>query len=119
MKRGKNTFPEWYWSHGLHDANIISAIEKQYGSGSDSNCLTLKIDCDGALYEANITEIRFYNYKILTGGSKVESLMGGWWLSDEVSSIEDEYILNLQFDTKNCETKILKIKFNKIEVVRS
>ena len=66
MKQTQNSLPEWYWKYGLHDANIISATKKESGWNPTDNCLILKIDCDGALFEADIIEIRFYNYKIKT-----------------------------------------------------
>ena len=118
MKK-RNNFPEWYWSHGLHDANIVSATKKESDWSVDDYSLILKIDCEGALFETNITEIHFYNYKILTSNFDINVLNGGWWLSDELTSKDDGYLLNLTFDTKKCETRNLKIRFQKIKVIRS
>ena len=82
MKRKENKVPEWYWNHGLHDANIIYATKKESDWNPDDNCLIFKIDCDGAMFEADITEIRFYNFKIKTNDFDINLLNGGWWLSD-------------------------------------
>ena len=118
MKQTQNSLPEWYWKHGLHDANIISATKKESGWNPTDNCLILKIDCDGALFEADITEIRFYNYKIKTSDFDISLLNGGWWLSDEIVTKGDHYLLDLKFDTVKCKTKHLEISFRRAEVIR-
>ena len=118
MKQTQNQFPEWYWTHGLHDANIVSVMKKGSDWNPRDNCLILKIDCDGALFETDITEIRFYNYKIKTSDFDVNLLNGGWWLSDEVVTKGDHYLLDLKFDTAKCKTKHLEITFSRAEVIR-
>ena len=101
-----NNPPEWYWKAGLHDACIIGveayklsfdyskyAVNK---SKYDRNILSLKIDAKGALFDSNVKEIRFYNYKILpesidlpsinfTGKNKL------WWLSDKLIERNGKY----------------------------
>ena len=52
MKQKENKVPDWYWTHGLHDANIISATKKESDWNPDDNCLIFKIDCDGAMFAA-------------------------------------------------------------------
>jgi hypothetical protein len=118
LKQTQNQFPEWYWTHGLHDANIVSVMKKESDWNPRDNCLILKIDCDGALFETDITEIRFYNYKIKTSDFDVNLLNGGWWLSDEVVKKGDHYLLDLKFDTAKCKTKHLEITFSRAEVIR-
>ncbi len=118
MKQTQNRLPEWYWTHGLHDANIISVTKKESSWNPDDNCLILKIDCEGALFEADITEIRFYNYKIKTSDFDISWLNGGWWLSDELSKHDNRYLLDLKFDTAKCKTKHLEITFHRAEVIR-
>ena len=59
LNRTQNNNPEWYWTHKLHDANIISATEKESKWNPTDNCLILKIDCNGAFLDADITEVRF------------------------------------------------------------
>ncbi len=110
--------PDWYWSRGLHDANIISVTKKESNWNPMDHCLIFKIDGEGALFEADITEIRFYNFKILTEGFDIQLLNGGWWLSDELSQKGNHYLLELQFDTAKCKTKRLKMRFQRAEVVR-
>ena len=118
LKQTQNKFPEWYWTHGLHDANIVSAMKKESDWNPRDNCLILKIDCNGALFEADITEIRFFNYKIKTIDFDISLLNGGWWLSDEVVTKGDQYLLDLKFDTAKCKTKHLEITFSRAEVIR-
>lgn len=110
--------PDWYWIHGLHDANIISAAVKESKWNPTDNCLILQIDCEGVLVEAGITEIRFYNFKILTSDFDLDSLNGGWWLSDELTQKGDRYFLALRFDTVKCKTKHFEMKFQKVEIIR-
>ncbi len=112
----KKKMPDWYWNHGLHDANIVSAIKKESDWDPDDNCLMLKLDCDGALGEADITEIRLYNFRIHS--SDINLLNGGWWLSDALQEKDDRYFLELKFDTVACKTKIMKISFKRAEVIR-
>ncbi|MGN0475436.1 MAG: hypothetical protein ACI4IJ_10125 [Acutalibacteraceae bacterium] len=118
MKQTQNSLPEWYWSHGLHDANIIVATKKQSNWNPNDNCLILKISCDGALSVADITEIRFYNFKFKSGFFDINLLNGGWWLSDEILKKGDHYLLDLKFDTAECKTKHLEMAFQRAEVIR-
>lgn len=116
--------PDWYWVRGLHDAKILSVSQKDIPWNPsqkipDNNCFILKINCDGALFEKNITEIRFYNFKILTSDFDINALKGGWWLSDELSQKGERYLLELRFDTAKCKTKRLVLKFHRAEVVRN
>lgn len=115
--------PDWYWIHGLHDAKILSISQKDIPWDpsqkiSDNNCLIMKMDCNGALFEQNITEIRFYNYKILTVDFDLNTLNGGWWLSDELYQKGERYLLELRFDTAKCKTKRLEMLFGRAEVIR-
>jgi hypothetical protein len=118
MKQAQNSLPEWYWSLGLHDANIILVTKKESNWNPDDNCLILKIDCNGALFEADITEIRFYNYKVKTNDFDMSLLNGGWWLSDEITKKYDRYLLDLEFATAKCKTKHFEIIFQRAEVIR-
>ena len=118
MKQTQNNSPEWYWTRGLHDANIISVTKKESDWNPTDNCLILKIDCDVALFEADITEIRFYNFKIKTNDFDISLLNGGWWLSDEIVTKGDHYLLDLKFETAKCKTKHLEISFRLAEVIR-
>ena len=118
LKQTQNSTPHWYWTHGLHDANIISVAKKESDWGPDDNCLILKIDCEGALFESDITEIRFYNYRIKADDFDLTLLKGGWWLSDEIQKKGDRFLLDLKFATAKCKTKHVEIVFQCAEVIR-
>ncbi len=118
MKQTQNNLPEWYWTYGLHDANIISATNTESNWSPNDNCLILKIDCEGAMFETDITAVHFYNYKIKTNDFDVSLLKGGWWLSDEITKKGDHYLLDLKFDTAKSKTKHLEIVFQRAEVIR-
>lgn len=113
MKKPK--LPEWYWSHGLHDANILSATIKEKNGVP---CLVVTLDCDGSLGEQDITEIRFYQCKIKTPCFNLDLLTGGWWLWDELFQKDGWYKLILEFDTENCNRKTLDFTFHHAEVLR-
>lgn len=117
MKQTQNRLPEWYWTPGLHDAKIISAT-KTGSDGNDDNCLIFKIDCKGAMFEADITEIRFYNYIIKSNNFDVSLLNDGWWLSDVLSKKGDHYYLDVKFETSKRKTRHLEFTFQRAETIR-
>lgn len=118
MQYNHANLSQWYWSRGLHDANIISAIKKESGYNPNDNYLALKIDCSGALFETTITEIRFYNFKIKTDNFDINSLNGGWWLSDQLSIKGNHYLIDLKFETSKCKTRRLELTFSRAEVIK-
>ncbi len=109
--------PDWYWSPGLHDAKITSATVKTSWDPQNT-CLVLTLDKEWALFQIDIEEIRFYNFKILTPDIDIESLVGGFWLSDTLVQQGDRWILDLKFDTAKCKTKRLEMKFQRAQVIR-
>lgn len=112
----KSKAPKWYWTRGLHDAKIVSVLKKESKWNPEDNCLILKINGDGAMGEANITEIRFYNFKINCGD--ISLLNDGWWLSDELQEKGNGYFLRIKFETTKCKTKNLEFVFRRAEVDR-
>ncbi len=115
----KSNIPEWYWSNGLHDAKIVSATVKESDWDISDNCLILKIDCDGALFEADITEIRLYKFKVLTSDFKMDCLNGGWWIFDELTVKGNHYVLDFKFVTEKNKSRRVEIRFQKAEVIRN
>lgn len=115
--------PDWYWVRGLHDAKILSVSQKDIPWNPsqkipDNNCLIMKINGDDAMYEQDITEIRFYNFKVLTVDFDFNLLTDGWWLGDELTQKNERYFLELEFDTAKGKTKKLELRFHRAEVVR-
>ena len=123
MKQSQNSLPEWYWELGLHDAKILACTELQLVPDYKDetlkyNCFEIVLNCESAIYEYNIEKICLYNYKIKSNEFDVSELNGGWWLSDEIESKGDQYLLRLEFDTAKCKTKQVEIAFQYVDVVR-
>ena len=118
MKDKDTKTPQWYWSRGLHDARIISATIKESAWNPDDTRLILEIDCDGALFEKDIVQIRFDNFKNKTTDLDINLLNGGWWLSDELVVKGDHYFIDLKFDTAKCKTKHIEFTFSDAKVKR-
>ena len=119
MKRNQNKEPEWYWTLGLHDAKIVSVTTKESDWNPDDNYLSLKLNCKDALFETDIKEIRFFNFKTLTNDFDINLLNGGWWLSDELTEEDNCYMLELEFDTAECISETVKFTFKRAEVIRT
>ncbi len=134
MSKGKVYFsnhpdnlPEWYWVSGLHDACILQTETKEFPfdyttfSGKkgkyDRNLLTLKIDAEGALFDSAVTEIRFFNYKILSNNISLEGREAVWWMSDRLVDHGDFYTLEIDL-WENYKDYTVKIKFERAEVDR-
>ena len=122
--------PEWYWVYGLHDACItqIESFEFPFDYNkfikekdkNNRNCLSLKINAKGALYDNSIKEIRFYNYKLLTDHISLHNRKEIWWLSDRLSDHGDYFTLEIDLQDLNSypEDFTVKIKFDRAEVDR-
>lgn len=122
--------PEWYWAAGLHDACIagVEAFEFPFDYNKfigqknkyDRNLLTLKINAKGAMFDSEVKELRFFNYKILTEDISLENRNKVWWLADRLSVCGDHYTLEIDlqdFDSYP-EDFTFKIKFDRAEVER-
>ena len=127
--------PAWYWEKGLHDACIVGVETcefpfdyNKYTSEKnkyDRNMLTLKIDASGAMFDVHITEIRFYNYKILSEDIDFTSgkLLGktkAWWLADQLTEQDGRYELDILLHAFDSHQKQfhLKLRFDRAEVDR-
>ena len=98
--------PEWYWKTGLHDA-CITQVERfdfpyDYGkykgakNKNDRNLMRMKIDAKGALFDREVTEIRLFNYEIVTTHIRLEEREAMWWLSDKLTACDDGYQLEIE-----------------------
>ncbi|MCM1365559.1 MAG: hypothetical protein NC122_10700 [Faecalibacterium sp.] len=90
MKRNNdicNHVPEWYWTNGLHDAEIISIkeIELSGDHGEDYNCMEIELDSEGALFESDIIKIALFNYKLKSSPVKLSDYGKLWWMDDIIS----------------------------------
>lgn len=133
MSKGKVYFsncpdepPEWYWESGLHDACIMKVetfefpfdYSKFVGKKDkhNRNLMTLKIDAEGAMYDTEVTEIRLFNYKILSDISP-ENKEEIWWMADRLEDHGDFYTLEIDL-WENYKDYTVKIKFERAEVDR-
>lgn len=122
-----NSFPDWYWALGLHDAKILSAAALELPPDWKAqpplyNCLELALDAKGAMYDQKVQKISLYNYKILTPDFDLRQLSGAWWLGDELTAEADgKYRLQLTFqvfETAHERNYTVDIRFAKAEVKR-
>jgi hypothetical protein len=122
--------PDWYWVNGLHDACIVNVeyfefpfdYNKFVGNKNsyDRNLMVLKINASGALYEQDIKEIKFFNFKIITNNIELQGRNKVWWLADRLTEKDGHYYLEIDlqdFDSYP-EDFIFEIKFDRAEVVR-
>lgn len=115
--------PEWYWERGLHDAQIVSAETMNLSPKHNAkiryhNCFVFNIDGEGALFEQDITEIRLYNFKIISSPFDISQMQMGWWITDELSENNGWYRLNLKYENKKCKPHKVTISFETAEVTR-
>ena len=127
--------PTWYWEKGLHDACIVGVETYEFPfdynkyaglkNRYDRNVLTLKIDAKGAMFDFRVTEIRFYNYKILSEGIDfVNTELFGerkvWWLADQLIEQNGRYELDILLENFDPHQKQfhLKLRFDRAEVDR-
>ena len=90
MKNIENIVPDWYWSHGLHDAIILSVSEIPCQANRKiKNCLQFSLDSSHALMTQAIRKISFYNYKILTPEIDINELRQPWWMNDRLIRMPD------------------------------
>lgn len=125
-----DTPPTWYWVDGLHDACIhnIEAFEFPFDYNRftgekrayNRNCLTLRMNSEGALYDNTVKEIQFFNYKLLSDPLLLENRKTMWWLCDRLTKCDDHYILeiDLQNFDRNPQDFTLRIQFERAEVDR-
>ena len=123
--------PAWYWIQRLHDACVVSVESFDFPFdynkfvGEKSRCtrnlLRLKIDAEGAMFDTNVKEIRFINYKILSENISLEGRNKMWWLAARLIDHGDSFTLEIDlhdFDSDPEEFTFI-IKFERAEVDRN
>ena len=127
--------PAWYWERGLHDAFVVGVevyefpfdYNKYVGEKNkyDRNMLALKIDAKSAMFDFDVKEIRFYNYKILT--DEIDIINGDlfskkkiWWLADQLTEQNGKYELDILLESIDTHQRQfhLKLRFDRAEVDR-
>lgn len=114
-----NITPDWYWSKGLHDAQIISyqTIELDYDYKQKNpyrNCLEIKLNPTHALMDNKVSSIKFYNFKC----NNLQGLKDSWWMEDELTYNNKKYLLLLTTTKLNGELSKIEIFFDSAEVER-
>ena len=97
--------PAWYWEHGLHDAQLLSA-ELQ------DDTLTLRLDSRGALFDNTISQITFLGARLKTllptpdrwlGDTLTALPFGQWKCTIRMQTVDKmqtaEQVLSLVFQT--------------------
>ncbi len=117
------THPDWYWSRGLHDAEIKGIHELEFSpdwkaSEPRWNCLELVLDSRGAMFETDIRQINFFNYKILSGDPDRLREPHTWWFSDKPETDEKGYRLTVTFESSHGDRFELQIRFEEALVER-
>ena len=125
LKEYYDSLPDWYWKHGLHDAEIIDI--KEYNRpdkllrASDYNYLQIRLNCSNALYENDITALHFYNYRVISGNynSLMKEAVGSWWFSDEPTVLDDGTIkIMLVLKDKNNNDLKYIIQCDRVKIIR-
>lgn len=114
-----NTTPPWYWTNGLHDAQITSfdVVKLDYDytlKNPIRNYLQLNLNSKNALFDTSIKAIRFYNFKC----DNLNEFNKTYWLSDELNKVDGKFILKISLTKLNGEFPDVEIKFDDAEVIR-
>lgn len=75
-----DVFPQWYWSRGLHDAELLEARLEE-------STLTLVLDSRGAVMQNDIREIQFYGCRLKTPLPQPGRKCHVYWLGDTLTPL--------------------------------
>ncbi len=116
--------PDWYWVHGLHDAAVLDILTEELLTNYSEkdyryNKMEILLNCDGALFETDITKITLYNYKIISGNLPDCSKYNVWWLRDALTKdAKSKYNLSLVLENEKRKHFSLEITFQFAETER-
>ena len=120
----KSLEPDWYWSRGLHDATVTLISEKEIEPNYCQrlplyNFLELQIDSKHALFEKEITKIRFYNYKLKGFEAKLPNVLPLFWISDTIEQIsENKFEIKIELVTEKDKHKFIHMTFQTAKVYK-
>ena len=77
---GAAGLPAWYWSRGLHDAQLL-ATELQ------DDTLTLRLDSRGAMFDSTVTQISFLGARLKTPLPTPDRQTNVYWLDDTLTAL--------------------------------
>lgn len=95
----QNTLPEWYWSKGLHDAELLEAR-------MEGDTLTLRLDSRGAVMQNDLREIRFYGCRLKTPLPQPGRRCHIYWLGDTLTPLPyGQWKLSVTFEVLTREVE--------------
>lgn len=123
--------PDWYWVRGLHDAAVLSIETFEYPFDYEKfirekdaytrNCMTMKIDARGAMFDYTVKEIRFFNYKVLDGSASPDGKKNLLWIGDRLE--DHKKYFTLEIDCVDIDARYsyitIKLKFDRAETDRA
>ena len=81
----------------------------------------MKIDAKGALFDREVTEIRLFNYEIVTTHIRLEEREAMWWLLDKLTACDDGYQLEIDLQDLDSDPTdfTFRVRFERAEVDRN
>ena len=111
--------PKWYWTYGLHDAEILSFSEMDLPTDWKSktprhNCLEIQFNSAGAM--TKIKKLVFYNYS-LKSEIDIKNVKKPWWMGDRLTCLPDNrFLLEVEIEDAEGERSVFSITFEDISV---
>lgn len=116
--------PDWFWSRGLHDAEVLSIEEKETLPDYSKplpvyNYLSIKLDAEHAMFEHDITEIRFFNYKLKGFEAKLPTEFPMFWMCEDLEQIsENRFEIKIELTTVREKHKFIHLTFQSAQVFK-
>ena len=112
--------PRWYWLRGLHDALVVSVDTQEFAYDVTRrkpvrNCMTIRLDARGVLFDTSVTAIRLYNYKVLRDGSAGAGLESCHWMQDRLRREKEKFILDITALGENDFPYSVRFDFAEVE----
>lgn len=123
----KNRFeeePDWFWSLGLHDAEVIDISIQEISPDYSNplplyNYMSIKLDSEHAIYERDITEIKFYNYKLKGFEAKLPTEFPLFWMTETLEKIsENRFEIKIELVTERNKHRFIHMTFQTAQVFR-
>lgn len=120
LVNGVSIPPEWYWTKSIHDAEIKDVFVNEAPESEEyENCLVFRLDCSDAMYERDISEIRFYNYELVSEEFSPEKFENGQWMGDVISFVDGRYRLDVElYDEDQSDYINFVVLFENAEVIK-
>ena len=116
--------PQWYWHRGLHDALVLGVETQELPYDVTQrkpvrNCMTIRLDAKGAMFDTTVTAIRLYNYKVLRDESEVGGYGAGltdcYWMQDRLRWEKGKFVLDITALGENDFQYSVRFDFAEVE----